>query len=176
MQSRGALLTGVLMILIGGWLLAQNFGAALPGLEQLWPAFPLLGGLAFLVQYFANGRRDDGLVFVGVAAALVGGFFFAFTLGPLRFDEGDMRRWWPVFVLIGAAASLAQWLAQPREWGRLAFASLAALVGTVALAATLGYLDRGQLAQLARWWPVLLIVAGLMALASALAGRGRGRS
>jgi hypothetical protein len=138
----------------------------------LWPVFPLIGGLAFLSQYFLNGRRDDGLVFVGVAAALVGAFFFAFTLGPLSFQE-DMGRWWPVFVLIGAAAFFAQWLARPRDLGLLVPAGLAFLVGGIALGVTLGALSSDLAAQIARLWPVLLILAGLVTIARYLA-RGRG--
>jgi hypothetical protein len=162
-SNRGAIVPGLFLIIFGLWLLARNLGLDLPGLDQLWPVFPLLGGLAFLVQYFAGGRKEDGLVFVGVAAALVGAFFFAFTLGPLEWR--DMGRWWPVFVLIGAAAFLAQWLTQPREWGLLVPAGLALLVGGVALGATLRVFSSQLVTQLVQLWPVLLILAGIITLA-----------
>ena len=103
LQRRGALTPGLLLILFGAWLLAQNLGVPLPGLDMLWPALPLLFGLGLLLQFFLGGRKDEGLVFSGVAAALVGAFFFEFTLGRLRW--GDMDRYWPVFVLIGGLAS-----------------------------------------------------------------------
>ncbi len=172
-QRRGAILPGLILILVGGWLLAQNLGVALPGLDQLWPAFPLIGGLAFILQFFLGERKDDGLIFVGVAAALVGAFFFAFTLGPLSFDEGDMAGWWPVFVLIGAAAFLAQWLVRPRQWGLLVPAGLALLVGLIALAATQRRFSPELLEQIVRLWPLTLIIGGLASLASYLIGRRR---
>src|SRR6266498_3847127 len=108
---RGAFLPGLLLILLGAWLLATTLGVRLPDLGQLWPVVPLFFGLGALVQYFVEGRRSEGLVFTGVAAALLGGFFLAITLGPLEW--GDLGRFWPVFVLIGGVAFLAQWLARP---------------------------------------------------------------
>src|SRR5688572_14435124 len=107
-NRRSAFLPGLLLMLFGVWLLARNLGWEPPGLDVLWPAFPLIFGLTFILQYLFGGRQDSGLVFVGVAAALVGAFFFAFTLGRLSWSQMD--RYWPVFVLIGGLAFLAQWL------------------------------------------------------------------
>jgi hypothetical protein len=153
-----------LLVLLGGWLLAQNLGVQLPGLDTLWPAFPLIFGLAFLMQYLLGGRREEGLVFVGVAGALLGVFFFAFTLGRLRW--GDMERWWPMFVLIGGAAFLAQWLVNPRNRGLLVPATIAVLVGGVGLLLTLGLASQSLVEQVTRLWPLALILAGLMLLVS----------
>ena len=139
---RGAIIPGLFLILLGGWFLAQNLGVPLPQIGQLWPAFPLVFGLAMVVRYFAEGRREDGLVFIGVAGALVGAFFFAFTLGPLEWAQ--MRDFWPVFVLIGSAAFFAQWLTQPRNFGLLVPAVLALGVGGGFLMANTGALDRAM--------------------------------
>jgi hypothetical protein len=158
-NRRGALLPGLLLILLGAWLLATTLGVRLPDLSQLWPLVLLFFGLAALVQYFAEGRRSDGLVFTGVAAALLGAFFLAITLGPLEWS--DLARYWPVFVLIGGAAFLAQWLARPAGMGLLVPAGLAIVVGLAALALTRGLLDPALTAQAVRLWPVLLILLGL---------------
>ena len=174
MRNRpGALLPGLLLMAAGAWLLATTLGARLPELGQLWPVALLVFGLAALARYMAEGRRSDGLVFSGVAAALLGGFFLAITLGPLAW--ADLGRYWPVFVLIGGAAFLAQWLARPAETGLLIPGGLAVLVGLGALALTLGWLDPAVTAQLARLWPVVLIIAGLGMLIS-YARRGRGKA
>jgi hypothetical protein len=163
-QRRGALIPGALLVLLGAWLLAQNLDVRLPGLDTLWPAFPLVFGLAFLMQFFLGGRREEGLVFVGVAAALVGAFFFAFTLGRLRW--GEMDRWWPVFVLIGGVAFVAQWLVNPRNRGLLVPATIAVVVGGVGLLLTLGLASQALVEQVTQLWPLALILAGLMLLAS----------
>lgn len=166
MQRRGPLIPGLLLILVGAWLLAQNLGVRLPGLDVLWPAFPLIFGLAFVAQYFFGGRRDSGLVFVGVASALLGVFFFAFTLG--RLEWRSMDHWWPVFVLIGGAAFLAQWLVNPSQAGLLVPAGMALLVGLVALPLTLGLASEAVVEQAAKLWPLVLILGGLALLASYL--------
>jgi len=77
----GAVLPGLLLIAVGAWLLASTLGVRLPGLETVWPVALIIFGLSFLAQFFAGGRRSEGLVFTGVAAALLGAFFLAITLG-----------------------------------------------------------------------------------------------
>jgi hypothetical protein len=166
---RGAVLPGLLLIALGAWLLARTLGVPLPGFEKIWPVLPLVFGLAVLVQFFAEGRRHDGLIFTGVAAALLGVFFLTITLGPLTWP--DLGRWWPIFVLIGGVAFLAQWLARPDERGLLIPAVLALLVGLGALALTLGLAGFTLSDQIIRLWPLLLILAGLGLVANYIVGR-----
>ena len=165
MRNRsGAIIPGLLLIALGAWLLAGTLGVRLPSFATLWPVALIVFGLAFLVQFFAGGRRSEGLVFTGVAAALLGGFFLAITLGRLTW--ADAGRLWPVYVLIGGLAFLAQWLARPAEHGLLIPAALATVVGLVALALTLGLAGFTLPDQIIRLWPLLLILAGLGLLAN----------
>ncbi len=177
-MRRRSIIPAVILILVGLWFLAANFGAQLPGWGQMWPIFPLGGGLLFLATYLFD-RRDPGLVFVGLGAALVGAFFFLFTLQvPLPIvgmqrgvHWNEMARLWPAFVVIGGVAFLGLYLADPHHrWGTFTMAVLALIVGVVAFAFTLGWImgDLGQ--QLARFWPVVLIVLGVIALLEAMAG------
>ena len=174
-NRRGALIPGLLLILFGAWLLAQNLGVPLPGLDALWPVIPAAFGLGLLLQYFLGGRRrqDDGLVFAGVAAALVGAFFFEFTLGRLPWRE--MSRFWPVFVVIGGVAFLAQWLVNPAQRSLLIPALLALLVGLVALIFTLNLANPALVAQVTKLWPLALILFGLGLLASYIFRENRSR-
>jgi cell wall-active antibiotic response 4TMS protein YvqF len=163
-NRRGALIPGLLLIALGAWLLAGTLGVRLPSFETLWPVALIVFGLAFLVQFFAGGRQGDGLVFTGVAAALLGGFFLAITLGLLKWS--DAGRLWPAYVLIGGLAFLAQWLARPKERGLLVPAVLALAVGGATLALTLG-LVRAEVADpVIRLWPLALILLGLGLLGS----------
>jgi hypothetical protein len=168
---RGALVAGTFLILLGGWLLASNVGWEAPGPDRLWPALPVVFGLASLIEFFAGGRRDAGLVFTGVAAVLAGVFFFTFTLGRLSWN---WAAWWPALVLIAGAAYLAQWSARPREWGRLILAGIALVFGGLALGATQGALSQELVHLMLQFWPAALILAGLGLLAQAfLPGRRR---
>jgi peptidoglycan/LPS O-acetylase OafA/YrhL len=161
-NRRPAIIPALVLIALGAWLLAENLGVPLPTWDQAWPAFPFFFGLAFVLQFFLGGRTDTGLVFVGVAAALVGAFFFAFTLGYLRWN--DMAVYWPVFVLIGSAAFFAQWLVRPRERGLLVPAFLALGVGGLALPITLRLINPSLANVVVKFWPVALILLGLALL------------
>ena len=97
---------------------------------------------------------------------LTSAFFLAITLGALAW--GDLGRLWPVFVLIGGVAFLAQWLARPSERGLLLPALLGLTVGGVALVFTLGLLNPAVTEQAARLWPLGLIVLGAGLLVSYL--------
>lgn len=139
------------MLLLAQWL----------GWDRLWPLFPLLGGLSFLVAYVLGGFRDPGLIFVGTAAALVGFFFLGFTSG--YWEWGEMERLWPVFPLIGGVAFCALFVAErARDLGALTVGAVALLVGIVGLGVTFGMLGR----DVVKLWPLLLILIGLFGLAN----------
>jgi len=170
-NRRPAIIPALFLILLGAWLLAQNLGVPLPGWDSAWPGLLVFFGLAFLLQFFLGDRRDSGLIFVGVAATLVGAFFFAFTLGYYHWT--DMSRYWPVFVLIGSAAFFGQWLAQPRDRGLLVPAFLALVVGGVALPITLQAVNPALAELIIRFWPVVLVLLGLGLLVSVFQRRNR---
>ena len=162
-QRRGAIIPALFLIAFGGYWLAQNLGAQLPGVGDLWPGILMFFGLASLIRFLAEGRRDEGLVFSGVVMLLLGAFFFTFTLG--RAEWASLRHDWPVFVLIGGVGFLAQWLARPRQWGLLVPAALALAVGGIFWGVNHDYLNQNTTALLLKWWPVGLIGLGLVMLA-----------
>ena len=180
-MRRGSIVPALVLIMLGVWFLAGNLGVRLPGMDALWPIFPLGGGLLFLGGYLLD-RRDPGLIFVGLAATLIGAFFFLFTLRvPLPVGGmqegvrwGDMGKLWPAFVVIGGVSFMALYLAEGKhDWGVFSFGALAVIVGCVAFLFTLGWLagDVGRL--LVKLWPLLLVIAGLAALLQAIFGRPR---
>lgn len=139
------------MLLLGQWL----------GWGQLWPLFPLIGGLSFLVAYVLGGFRDAGLVFVGTAAVLVGLFFLGFTTG--HWEWAEMERLWPVFPLIGGVAFCALFVAErARDLGTLTVGAVALVIGIAGLGITFGFLGK----EVVKLWPLLLILIGLFGLAS----------
>jgi hypothetical protein len=157
-QQQSALWTGLGLIGLGVAMVLAQF----VGWDRVWPLFPLLGGLAFLVGYVASGFRESGLVFVGVLATLIGLFFFGFSLGFWQWD--DMGRLWPVFPLVAGVAFIALFVAErARDAGTLGVGCAAVVVGLVGLAVTYGYVA----ANIWRLWPALLILAGIIGLAGA---------
>ena len=168
-RRRSAVIPGLLLILLGAWLLAQNLGVALPGWDKAWPGALVALGLACLAQFILGRRQESGLVFTGVAAALLGAFFLAFTLGYAQWQ--DMGRYWPALVLIAGAAFLAQWFSRPAERGLLAPAFLALVVGGVALPITLRVVNPRLADMVIKFWPVTLILVGIVLLVGFLPRR-----
>ena len=169
-MRRGAVIPALVLILLGIYLLLADLNVGIPRWDVVWPIFPFAGGLAFLGSFVFGQRRDPGQVFVGTAATLVGLVFFFVTLGPLSYR--DLTTWWPVFVLVGSAAFLAQWVAAGfRDWGALFLALVALVVGGAGLAVTLQLLGPQTVELLPRLWPALLILLGLMVFLRALIGR-----
>jgi len=168
--KKHTIIPALVLILLGTYFLLNELGVGIPGWDVIWPVFPFAGGLAFLWGYVFGQRHDPGLVFVGTAATLVGLVFFFFTLGALEYR--DLETWWPVFVIIGGIAFLAQWAAAGfRDWGALFLALVALVVGGAALAITLQLLGPQSRELLPRLWPVVLILVGLMILLRALFGK-----
>jgi hypothetical protein len=158
-ERLGAAWAGTSLIGLGIVLLLAQW----IGWERIWPIFPLMGGLAFLVGYAVSGFADSGLVFVGTAATLVGVFLFGFTLGV--WEWGDMAKLWPVFPLIGGLAFAALFLAEgTRNVGTLGVGCAAIIVGVVGLAITYGFAGAG----IVKFWPLLLVLVGLISLVGAL--------
>jgi hypothetical protein len=169
-MRKGTVILALILILVGVYLLLGELGIGVPGWDVIWPVFPFAGGIAFLGSYVFGRQRDPGQVFIGTAATLVGVVFFFVTLGPLEY--GDLGTWWPVFVLIGGVAFLAQWAAARfRDWGALFLALVALGVGGVGLAITWQLFGPQTREFLPRLWPVFLILLGLMVLLRVLFGR-----
>jgi hypothetical protein len=161
MMPKGVILLALILILVGTYSLLIQFEVAVPGLDQLWPIFPFVGGLFLLGNYLRGERREHSQVLWGTASMLSGLFFFLITLSDQ--DYSVLQIWWPVFVAIGGISFLSHWLAQGlRDWGSL----FLAVVGLVFSGAALTINLRPELAPgLIDLWPVGLILIGLMLLA-----------
>jgi hypothetical protein len=170
MRQKGSLVLAGVLILLGAYLLLNELGASIPGWDVIWPVFPLAGGLALLASHILGWRRDPGRVFLGAAAALVGAAFFLVTLGPLEY--ADLGAWWPVFILIGGVAFLAQWAAARfHDWSALFLGVVALVIGSAGLIAALELLGPETSQTLPKLWPILLVIVGLMMLLRALLRR-----
>ena len=164
-DRRGSMFGGLMIIAIGIWFLLASLGINLPNIGNLWPVFPTVGGLAFLAGYLFGKEKDTGFLIPGVGGFLVGLFFFLFTFGV--YEWGEMSRLWPVFPLIGGIAFLAMYLAE-QDGGLLVPAFGGIGVGVVGLLFTVSGLS---LAWLGTYWPVILIIIGLIVLAQNMVSR-----
>ena len=149
------LVIGLALLWVGLWFALRGLGMPLPGIEQIWPFFPVFGGFLFLLGFVVNPRAY-GVVFPGTLFLLSGLFFFLFSFGVFRWEQ--MAQLWPVFPLIGGSAFFALWLVSlGRHVGLLVPAFLGFAAGVVGLSFTATPLSTvvGVVG-----WPLALLAAG----------------
>ncbi len=169
----GAIFWGLLLIAAGLWFLLDALGFHTPGVGAMWPIFPTLVGIGlFAVWLFSPNKRESaGIAIPATINLLIGLFFFAFTLGFLRW--GEMAFLWPVFPLIVGISFIVAWVFSFfREWGLLIPGGIVSAVGIIGLTFTLAGRNYWYLRMILQWWPLFVILAGVIVLLSALFGRG----
>jgi hypothetical protein len=72
-------------------------------MARLWPAFPIIGGVAFVVLFLADRAHDLGVLGLGLSAIVVGGAGLAILYG---YAGRNLVQWWPVLLILIGAISL----------------------------------------------------------------------
>ncbi len=116
-RDPGLLFVGTGSTLVGLFFFPFTFGVFEWGdMERLWPAFPIIGGLAFLALFAGSRFRDWGAAGVGCVAVLVGVVAFGFTLFSLPRDLGStLLKLWPLALVLIGVIGLLTGLRQRRD-------------------------------------------------------------
>ncbi len=146
--DRKTVLLGSLLIVLGLLFLGVNFSDY--GWEQFWPLFFIAGGLTFFAAYLMN-RRNYGFLVPATILTLYGILFQYCSLTDFEY----MDQWWPTFIAAPGLGLLAMYFGGKRETGLLIPAAI--LIGLSAIF----FVVFGPLQAYERYWPVLLILAGL---------------
>jgi peptidoglycan/LPS O-acetylase OafA/YrhL len=157
------LVIGVLLVLVGGLLLLWTFGY-LQNFSALWPMVFVVLGL--LLLYFVFVRRvPEVYAFPGMLMG-VGGLYF--LLGTSFMSWQSLFRIWPIFMAI-AGISILPYAMMKRGSARAAL--LVPGVAIIVLAAVFLlfslHLISQRLSHVAyMWWPLLIVILGIVFLAS----------
>ena len=168
-RRRTGLVGGILLILLGGWLLAVQL---VPGLETLiniefsWPWFVIAAGVILLIFGLLTGEAG-----MAVPACIVGG------IGVLLYYQnttGNWESWAYAWTLIPGFAGVGAILAgilgdNPR---RSIYDGINLIVISAVMFVIFGSF-LGGLNLLGAYWPVLLILLGLWLLVQPLLRRAR---
>jgi hypothetical protein len=157
------LVIGTAVLVAGGVLLMVTLGSfTLPA--SLWPLPVLAAGLVFLYLAYVRGRSSR-YILMGMLLTL-GGLFFLLVETVIGWEA--LERAWPAFMIITGLSLLA--------WGlRLKPKARTAIIVPGLFIAALGVLlfpfslqrHPGSLAAfVGRWWPLVLVVIGLVLVAS----------
>ncbi len=148
--KRGNLIWGIFLILIGCVFLIGNLSQV--GMEILWPVFPFAVGLAFWIGYIYD-RKNIGLLMPGSILVVISLLFFCCAI----FDWWRMETLWPVFIMAPAVGFVAMYFGGKKEQGLLIPAGILFSIGIIFLFVSSGLGD---------YWPVLLIIAGVLLIVS----------
>jgi hypothetical protein len=148
-------LTGVVLILIGVLFLLVSNNIWL-GWANVWPLFPILGGMLFLSVYTRN--KTPEMLFGGVTALLMGIFLLLFSLNI--FPWSRMETLWPVIPAIGGIGLLAVTSAYHRSAGSLVAGVIFILFAFLGVLQESGVINQRVVAPFVRLWPLVLVVAG----------------
>jgi hypothetical protein len=104
-RDGGLAFVGTAATLIGLFFFGFTFGIwEWDDMAILWPVFPFIGGVAFIVLFFAERRSHDvGTLGVGCAAIVVGVVGLAFTYGLV---SGNIVKLWPLLIVLVGLISL----------------------------------------------------------------------
>jgi hypothetical protein len=137
-----------LLIIAGVLLLAANFG--LFSLVRFWPLLVVAAGVVFFGLWVVD-RQNYGIL-MPAAVLIVVGFLFLYCELSGWWRMQDL---WPVFILAPGMGFLLMFLLGTPDRGVLVPGTLLLVIGIVFLSA-----NRWA----GRWWPLVLIAAGLLVL------------
>ena len=95
-----------------------GIGGLEPGdMGRLWPVYPLIGGIAFVVLWVASGFRDWGALVPGGIAILVGllGLGAVMVGEQTRFFELFFKGWPMILIVVGLAILVGYFVNEQRE-------------------------------------------------------------
>jgi hypothetical protein len=150
-----SLLPGVMLILIGAWILSRNFLNDFSIWEQVYPLFILAFGVALLIEAYWHKRK--GPLFWGVFFLCISGFHLMRTYDIIPYLY--LHEYWPLGLSAVGLGMLVVYLFSPRDTGQLIFSILFILVGFALFSRTaFGIIEDFHVAE---WlWPAALITAG----------------
>lgn len=157
------LVIGTTAFVAGGALLLLKLGSfTLP--TSLWPLPAIVAGLVFLYLAYVRGRSSR-YILPGMLLTL-GGLFFLLVETVLGW--GAVERTWPVFMVI-TGLSLLAWGLRLKPRARTPIIVPGLFIAALGLLLAPFSLQRhpGSLAAfVGRWWPLALLVIGLVLVAS----------
>jgi hypothetical protein len=156
-RSRGSLVGGLILILIGLAMLAERLSMRLPSWYNLYPFIFILLGLASAYRIRGRGHRDG--VFGTVFFISLGAFFLLRNVDVIPYFHSM-----PVFPIAVGLGLLAQYAFVPTNWGVLIPGIALILFGAALI---LEDFDYGYLYNVAKYWPLLLIAFGIGILLNA---------
>lgn len=148
-----SLLAGIILIVVGLVILGNNLELFHISFRIIWPWFLIIGGALFLIGWMAD-RANYGLLMPASILLIYG---FVFLYGAYG-EWGGMGSLWPFFLIGPGVGFLLMYFFGKKEEGLLVPAGILLGLGLIFL------IGKGTMKF---FWPILLIVVGLLLLVKA---------
>jgi hypothetical protein len=153
----------VLLLALGGYLLAREQGVeGLPDLADraMMIGSVLVGAFTLIFRALLSGRRERGLLFVGVWVWIAAGLWAVLVYGID--DDPDVARWWPLALwATGLALGVTYTIERLHDARLLLLAVIAFVAGTTAYLVTSQRIDENVLGDYTDYWPLLISLIGV---------------
>jgi hypothetical protein len=160
LKKRESVVPGIILILLGAWLLIRQFDALTPYYERIYPF--LLIGVSVALLTDALRRSRSGAFFWSVVLLQIGTFFLVRNYGIIA--DYDSEEYWPLFLFAFGVGFYVLFLYTPSNWGLLIPSCLFQYFGLLFASHTFqempGVLDFFN----DHYWPVFLILSGVVIL------------
>jgi hypothetical protein len=151
------------LLALGGYLIArQQDVSGLPDLSTLAIGSISALALAFttIFRAFLNGRRERGLLLIGLWVWTTAAMLFVLVYGIDQ--HADAREWWPLLLWsLGAAFVLLYPIERTHDTRLIWLGIITVVAGCAAYGVTSNQIDRQSLHDAAEYWPLLLSVVGI---------------
>jgi hypothetical protein len=139
---------GVGLVILGILFLFENFGYIAFDFQEVWPVFVILAGAGFCIGYIQD-KKNYGLLMPGTILIIYGLMFLYCSV------EGwyNISYLWPVFIIGPGIGFFMMFLFGQKEKGMLVPASILSGLGILFMLSKTGVM---------RYWPVVLIIFGIV--------------
>lgn len=151
-------LTGIGLIVVGALFLFVTNGILI-GWRHIWPLFPVAGGVLLLRSW--TNRHEANHLFAGLVSVILGAFLLLFSVGILEWTQ--MARLWPTIPIVVGGSMLAGNMARDDRGSMMLEIGLV-LFGVIAFLFTTEKISPRVAGPFIRFWPLVLIVAGVVIL------------
>jgi hypothetical protein len=142
---------GIGLVILGLLFLFENFGYIEFDFGEIWPVFVVLGGVGFWLGFFKD-RTNIGLLMPGTILVTYGLLFWYCSAQGWY----HMQALWPFFLIGPGIGFFLMYLFGEREKGLLIPAGILTGLGILFMFRYWMYL---------RYWPVILIILGIVLIA-----------
>jgi hypothetical protein len=151
-------LTGLGLIVVGLLFLLVTNGVLI-GWRHIWPLFPVAGGVLLLRTFRVS--RSANQLFAGLVGIILGAFLLLFSVGILAWST--METLWPTIPVVVGGSMLASRIARG-ERGSVILEVGVVVFGVLAFLFTADVVSPRVATPFVRFWPVVLILAGIAML------------